>query len=568
MAEFVNQRIEDMINELEQMRRTGMYNDDEIREIARKRKEFEYKIQRRVKSKEDFVHYIEYELTMLEDISLRRRQANLSELKKDIEYAIAKRVNKVFKQFIYRFQNDIEIYFQYIKFCRGVGFESTISGIIGQMLQMYGDKPKMWQLASKWESEEQRNLPAARDFLLKGLHRHPDAEVLYLDLFKIELILANNSATDEDKEKQIKRASIVWRNCEKNITDVSVLFKLFDVCVLYDEGGSVLREIKEEIWSRNSQREVWCFIAAKELEGCHWDEIEEFVDEDSDYPDNLKYYMAVYEETLQRFPDESLCTKLIHNLLGASDSVCSGEQKVNAVKSAWLVGHEQGLLPDHMYPFGIQMLKLENELSSSELFEILDTATKRKPSAKCLWEEKLSLAKPDEKKMLSVVQEASRALAADDAALLWHWLLDHVETSATLKNVYKRVQNCESAVLLAVKSKLLVKMYEHCGLKATREMYEEFIRTPPIQLDLHTAMIDIESNQEVVNVKQIRKCYECLVQHHGRDNVDVWCDYMKFETSKGSAALSPAIYRRAVATLKKELVDQFIKNQALAKIKS
>lgn len=72
-----------------------------------------------------------------------------------------------------------------------------------------------------------------------------------------------------------------------------------------------------------------------------------------------------------QFPEESLCTKLIHNLLGASDSVCSGEQKVNAVKSAWLVGHEQGLLPDHMYPFGIQMLKLENELSSSELFEVI-----------------------------------------------------------------------------------------------------------------------------------------------------------------------------------------------------
>lgn len=31
MAEQVNQRIEDMINELEQMRRTTLYNDEEIK---------------------------------------------------------------------------------------------------------------------------------------------------------------------------------------------------------------------------------------------------------------------------------------------------------------------------------------------------------------------------------------------------------------------------------------------------------------------------------------------------------------------------------------------------------
>lgn len=109
------------------------------REISRKRKEFEYHIQRRVKQKEDFVQYIAYEMALLEDISLRRQKAKLSEKKKDIEYAIAKRVNKVFKQFIYRFQDDLEIYFEYIKFCRSVGFDYAISGIIGQMLQVcYG----------------------------------------------------------------------------------------------------------------------------------------------------------------------------------------------------------------------------------------------------------------------------------------------------------------------------------------------------------------------------------------------------------------------------------------------
>lgn len=82
------------------------------------------------------MQYIAFELTLLEDISLRRKQSNLSEKKKDIEYAIAKRLNKVFKQFIFRYQNDVAIYFEYIKFCRSVGFDYAASAIIGQMLQV------------------------------------------------------------------------------------------------------------------------------------------------------------------------------------------------------------------------------------------------------------------------------------------------------------------------------------------------------------------------------------------------------------------------------------------------
>lgn len=82
------------------------------------------------------MHYIAYELALLEDITLRRKLNKLTEKKKDLEYAIAKRLNKIFKQFIYRFQNDVEVYFQYIKFCKSVDFGYAISAIIGQMLQV------------------------------------------------------------------------------------------------------------------------------------------------------------------------------------------------------------------------------------------------------------------------------------------------------------------------------------------------------------------------------------------------------------------------------------------------
>lgn len=110
-------------------------------------------------------------------------------------------------------------------------------------------------------------------------------------------------------------------------------------------------------------------------------------------------------------------------------------------------------------------------------------------------------------------------------------------------------------------------MYEHNGIKAAREIYEELIRTPPTQVEVHSVMIAAEHEQEKPNIKNIRKCYECSVQHHGNTKVKVWMDYIKFETENGNAQDAPAIYRRAVGMLKKELVDEFIKAQTLAKIR-
>lgn len=567
MAEQVNQRIEGMINELEQMRRTNLYEDEEIKEISRKRKEFEYRIQRRIKEKDDFVQFIAFELALLEDISLRRKQAKLTEKKKDIEFSITKRLNKVFKQFIIRYQNDVAIYFEYIKFCRSVGFDHAISAILGQMLQIHGDKPKMWQMASKWERKEQNNLENARNFLLKGIHRHPESEILYLDLFDIELMIAFKAETEEDKEKYLKRADIVWRNGTNNISDVRFLFKLCDLALKYEIAKEITNSIKKEIWERRSEKDVWSYIGVKELEGYHWSEIDDYVDADSKYPDEINNYIAVYEEALQQIPDEKMCTKYIHGALSLREGICTDLQKVAVVKRAWYYGHENGLLSKEMYTFGIQMLKLEDEISKDEYTEILDEAMAKNPHYRLLWQEKLLLNKSDENKMLSILKDAAKQLKSEDLTEVWNFMLDNVDSNVVLKNCFTKFQACDHEALLSLKPKLLQKIYEHSGLKAARQVYEDFIRTPPTQADVHKVMIEIEMSQAKPTLKCIRKCYEAFVQHHGKNNIQVWMDYIKFEQENGGAQAVPAIHRRAIAMLGKKLVDEFIKAQALSKIK-
>jgi hypothetical protein len=72
MAEFAQRRIEEMTVEVEKMRKIGLFSIDEARSLMKKRKRFEYKLQRRTKEKDVYFQYIQYEIAALKMIKLRR----------------------------------------------------------------------------------------------------------------------------------------------------------------------------------------------------------------------------------------------------------------------------------------------------------------------------------------------------------------------------------------------------------------------------------------------------------------------------------------------------------------
>lgn len=60
--------------------------------------------------------------------------------------------------------------------------------MIGRMLAVHQDKPKCWHIAARWEIEENKNYLNAKNLLLRGLHFHPDSQLLYNDMFKYVLL--------------------------------------------------------------------------------------------------------------------------------------------------------------------------------------------------------------------------------------------------------------------------------------------------------------------------------------------------------------------------------------------
>jgi U3 small nucleolar RNA-associated protein 6 len=63
----------------------------------KKRKRFEYKMQRRTKEKEVYLQYIQYEMGVLKLIKLRREKKQIELGRDEIEKEIALRIYKLFR---------------------------------------------------------------------------------------------------------------------------------------------------------------------------------------------------------------------------------------------------------------------------------------------------------------------------------------------------------------------------------------------------------------------------------------------------------------------------------------
>ena len=91
MAEYVEQSMEEMMNEVEQMERVMLLQSGEVKELLKKRRHYEYKLQKRSKRKEDFLEYIQYESNLLSLLQLRRETTGYHHKQAEIEGSIKTR---------------------------------------------------------------------------------------------------------------------------------------------------------------------------------------------------------------------------------------------------------------------------------------------------------------------------------------------------------------------------------------------------------------------------------------------------------------------------------------------
>ncbi|KAK6169354.1 hypothetical protein SNE40_020425 [Patella caerulea] len=261
MAEYVQQNIEDMLPELEQLERVGLFTKDETRQILKKRQGYEYRLRRQTKCKEDFLQYIQYEINCLALLHKRREKTGYSFKQLNLENVIKERINKLFRMATYRFQEDLKLWMSHIAFCESKDDVVRVGKIFTRMLQVHNKKPEIWILAAKWEFEN-KNAENARATLQRGLRFNPDSKKLWLEYYRMELLYTDKMQKRkkilgvEDPEMEGKKdavltgqvAEVVYKQAKEAFPDdAELILGFIQICELFSFTKSQLDSMYKDL---------------------------------------------------------------------------------------------------------------------------------------------------------------------------------------------------------------------------------------------------------------------------------------------------------------------------------
>ncbi|KAL8461458.1 hypothetical protein ACS0TY_032796 [Phlomoides rotata] len=231
MADVVQYKLERMLDELDDLEQRGLFSRQEIAEIVKKRRKFEYRLKRPSPLKEDFLAYIDYEkqldaLRILRIKTFDRKFGGGKQSKKTIsDRAAVSRILEIYRLATTRFKGDIELWFQYLEFCRARG-HGRMKKVLAQLVRFHPKVPGVWIYAAAWEFDSNLNVAAARALMQNGLRACSTSEDLWVEYLRMELtylnkLKARKIALGEDKGNLVSAPKdtdeIQWRDENKEL---------------------------------------------------------------------------------------------------------------------------------------------------------------------------------------------------------------------------------------------------------------------------------------------------------------------------------------------------------------
>ncbi|KAK6459118.1 U3 snoRNP protein [Scheffersomyces xylosifermentans] len=191
MAEKVRYYLEQSVPELEDLKKKGLFDKNEITMIMRRRTDFEHRIQGRGSKPRDFLKYSEFELNLEK---LRKKRYNrlskvgVIDTKPSIsDWAGVRRIMFIFDRSTRRYPGELELWSQYLKFAKSNGAIKVIYKVYSKLLQLQPRNIDAWLSAAKYEFETNANAKGARMLFQRGLRLNPESLELWLTYTQFEL---------------------------------------------------------------------------------------------------------------------------------------------------------------------------------------------------------------------------------------------------------------------------------------------------------------------------------------------------------------------------------------------
>lgn len=176
-----------MLPELKDLVQKSLFSQSEVKQIVKKRTQFETALVRRIPKKSDFLRYAAYEMNLEQ---LRRKRVERLKLEKTApsisDYALVRRQFQIFERALKKFKSDVGLWIQYIQVAKREGARSLVGRITARALQLHPRTPALYIIAASHELNHM-SPSAARALLQRGLRLNADSVDMWREYVRMEL---------------------------------------------------------------------------------------------------------------------------------------------------------------------------------------------------------------------------------------------------------------------------------------------------------------------------------------------------------------------------------------------
>ncbi|KAL9638293.1 MAG: hypothetical protein Q9204_001552 [Flavoplaca sp. TL-2023a] len=176
--------LEQSVPELQELIRKQIFTKEEVSSIAKKRSDFEHKLNARGSSASDYARYAEYEMNL---DALRRARAKRLGIKA-ASHTGQRRIFFVLDRATRKFHGDTSLWMLYLRFARKEKANKKVAQIITSMLRLHPTSPELWVYAANYAWQERADITESRGYMQRGLRFCNRSKRLWSDYLKLEML--------------------------------------------------------------------------------------------------------------------------------------------------------------------------------------------------------------------------------------------------------------------------------------------------------------------------------------------------------------------------------------------
>ncbi|PCG99256.1 RNA-processing protein, HAT helix [Penicillium occitanis (nom. inval.)] len=183
-AEKARFYLEKAVPELKEYEQKGIFNKDEIRSIAKKRSDFEHKVNTPGVTESDYARYIEYEMNLE---ALRKKRTKRFGIKATPQHA-GRRVLFILDRATRKLPGSLGLWIQYIEYCRRQKMYRRLSDVFSDALRLHPANADLWVYAAKYAMEDHADMTQARSYFQRGLRFCKSQRNIWVQYGRLECI--------------------------------------------------------------------------------------------------------------------------------------------------------------------------------------------------------------------------------------------------------------------------------------------------------------------------------------------------------------------------------------------